>query len=70
MAQGMAQPVMAVQPVMAMGMAQPAGTNVVVVSAGGHGGSAADLQAENCAKTMFILTCFSIFFWPFLIVGW
>ena len=51
-------------------MAQPAGTNVVVVSAGGHGGSAADLQAENCAKTMFILTCFSGFFWPFLFVGW
>jgi hypothetical protein len=58
------------QPVMATSMAQPAGTNVVVVSAGGHGGSAADLQAENCAKTMFILTCFSGFFWPFLFVGW
>ena len=67
MAQGMAQPVMA------MGVAQPgvvvqqaATQNVVYVQANGQ---PHEHPQENCAKVMFILTCCSILFWPFIFVG-
>ena len=67
MAQGMAQPVMA------MGIAQPGvvvqqapAQNVIYVQADGQ--PREDPQ-ENCAKVMFILTCCSILFWPFIFVG-
>merc|ERR1740130_1104010 len=61
------------QPVMAMGVAQPgvvvqqaATQNVVYVQANGQ---PHEHPQENCAKVMFILTCCSILFWPFIFVG-